>query len=265
LLTSSSQYPVPGIQLGNIFVGIQPSRGYDNDPSLNYHAPDLEPTHTYLAFYYWVRECFGADAIIHVGKHGNLEWLPGKSLALSENCYPEVAFGPMPHLYPFIVNDPGEGSQAKRRAQAVIIDHLTPPMTRAELYGALQKLENLIDEYYEAESLDPSRLVAIRDRIRDLVIQENLYKDLGIQNEEDIINFESLILNSLDGYLCELKEAQIRDGLHIFGQCPQGRQLTDLIVAIARIPNRHSPGITRALAEAWGLDFDPLTDNFTTP
>ncbi|WP_224312158.1 cobaltochelatase subunit CobN, partial [Trichormus variabilis] len=262
---TSSSFPIPGIQFGNVFVGIQPSRGYDIDPSLNYHAPDLEPTHAYLAFYYWVRESFGADAVVHMGKHGNLEWLPGKSLALSSNCYPEAVFGPMPHLYPFIVNDPGEGSQAKRRAQAVIIDHLTPPMTRAELYGALQKLENLVDEYYEAESLDPSRLGAIRDRIRDLVIQENLYKDLGIENEEDIVNFESLILNSLDGYLCELKEAQIRDGLHIFGQCPQGRQLRDLIVAIARIPNRHSPGITRALANTWGLDFDPLTDNFSTP
>jgi cobaltochelatase CobN len=256
--------PVPGIQLGNIFVGIQPARGYDIDPSLNYHAPDLVPTHAYLAFYYWVRECFGADAVVHVGKHGNLEWLPGKSLALSSNCYPEVAFGALPHLYPFIVNDPGEGSQAKRRAQAVIIDHLTPPMTRAELYGALQQLENLIDEYYEAESLDPSRLPAIRDRIRELIIQENLYLDLGIQNENDILKFESLILNFIGGYLCELKEAQIRDGLHIFGQCPQGRQLRDLIVAIARIPNRYSVGITRALAEDWGLDFDPLTTDFST-
>ncbi|MEH1925020.1 cobaltochelatase subunit CobN [Nostoc sp.] len=251
--------PVPGIQLGNIFVGIQPARGYDNDPSLNYHAPDLEPTHDYLAFYYWVRECFGADAVVHVGKHGNLEWLPGKSVALSSNCYPEVAFGALPHLYPFIVNDPGEGSQAKRRAQAVIIDHLTPPMTRAELYGSLQQLENLIDEYYEADSLDPSRLPVIRDRIHELVIKENLHLDLGIQNETEIFKSESLILNSIGGYLCELKEAQIRDGLHIFGQCPQGRQLRDLIVAIARIPNRHSPGITRAIAQDWGLDFDPLT------
>ncbi|MDZ7967216.1 MAG: cobaltochelatase subunit CobN, partial [Nostoc sp. DedSLP03] len=254
----SASFPVPGIQLGNIFVGIQPARGYDNDPSLNYHAPDLEPTHAYLAFYYWVRETFGADAVVHVGKHGNLEWLPGKSVALSSNCYPEVAFGALPHLYPFIVNDPGEGSQAKRRAQAVIIDHLTPPMTRAELYGSLQQLENLIDEYYEADSLDPSRLPVIRDRIHELVIKENLHQDLGIQNEE-ILNFEFLILNSIGGYLCELKEAQIRDGLHIFGQCPQGRQLRDLIVAIARIPNRHSSGITRAIAQDWGLDFDPLT------
>ncbi|ODG99798.1 cobaltochelatase subunit CobN, partial [Nostoc sp. KVJ20] len=257
----NAQCPIPisGIQLGNVFVGIQPARGYDNDPSLNYHAPDLEPTHAYLAFYYWVRETFGADAVVHVGKHGNLEWLPGKSVALSSNCYPEVAFGALPHLYPFIVNDPGEGSQAKRRAQAVIIDHLTPPMTRAELYGSLQQLENLIDEYYEADSLDPSRLPVIRDRIRELVIKENLHLDLGIQNETEIFNSESLVLNSIGGYLCELKEAQIRDGLHIFGQCPQGRQLRDLIVAIARIPNRHSPGITRAIAQDWGLDFDPLT------
>ncbi|MBD2649032.1 cobaltochelatase subunit CobN [Nostoc foliaceum] len=257
--------PVPGIQLGNIFVGIQPARGYDNDPSLNYHAPDLEPTHAYLAFYYWVRETFGADAVVHVGKHGNLEWLPGKSVALSSNCYPEVAFGALPHLYPFIVNDPGEGSQAKRRAQAVIIDHLTPPMTRAELYGSLQQLENLIDEYYEADSLDPSRLPVIRDRIHELVIKENLHLDLGIQNETEIFKSESLILNSIGGYLCELKEAQIRDGLHIFGQCPQGRQLRDLIVAIARIPNRHSSGITRAIAQDWGLDFDPLTADLSTP
>ncbi|MBS9393407.1 MAG: cobaltochelatase subunit CobN [Dolichospermum sp. LBC05a] len=260
-----SPFPISGIQFGNVFVGIQPSRGYDLDPSLNYHAPDLEPTHNYLAFYYWVRESFNADAIVHVGKHGNLEWLPGKSVALSNTCYPEIALGPMPHLYPFIVNDPGEGSQAKRRAQAVIIDHLTPPMTRAQLYGPLQQVENLIDEYYEAESLDPSRLPTIRDRIQELVIKENLYKDLGITNPKDITNFETLILNSLDGYLCELKEAQIRDGLHIFGQCPQGTQLRDLIIAIARIPNRHYIGITRAIAKQWQIDIDPLTDNLSTP
>jgi cobaltochelatase CobN len=257
-------FPVAGLRLGNIFVGIQPSRGYDVDPSLNYHAPDLVPTHDYLAFYYWVRECFDADAVVHVGKHGNLEWLPGKSVALSNECYPEVAFGALPHFYPFIVNDPGEGSQAKRRAQAVILDHLTPPMTRAELYGALQQLENLVDEYYEAESLNPSRLPEIRDRIRELVIAENLHQDLGITETTDILKFESVILNFIGGYLCELKEAQIRDGLHIFGQCPQGRQLRDLIVAIARIPNRYSIGITRAIASDWGLDFDPLTTDFHT-
>ncbi|MGI2909118.1 cobaltochelatase subunit CobN, partial [Tolypothrix sp. VBCCA 56010] len=257
----SPSFPIPGIQLGNVFVGVQPARGYDIDPSLNYHAPDLEPTDGYLAFYYWVRKCFAADAVVHVGKHGNLEWLPGKSVALSDSCYPEVALGALPHLYPFIVNDPGEGSQAKRRAQAVIIDHLTPPMTRAELYGSLQELENLIDEYYEAESLDPSRLPTICDRITQLILQENLHHDFQVrQNQESsVLPFDFSLLPSIDGYLCELKEAQIRDGLHIFGKCPDGRQLRDLIVAIARTPNRHHIGFTRAIAEDLGLDFDPLT------
>ncbi len=273
--TVSSRLPISGIQLGNVFVGIQPSRGYDIDPSLNYHAPDLEPTHTYLAFYYWLRQHFGTQAVVHVGKHGNLEWLPGKSVALSDKCYPEVALGAMPHFYPFIVNDPGEGSQAKRRSQAVIIDHLTPPMTRAELYGSLQKLEALIDEYYEAQSLDPTRLSVIRDRITKLILQENLHQDLGLeipqtatstlkspppyQGEETM----QTILTCIDGYLCELKEAQIRDGLHIFGQCPEGRQLRDLIVAIARHPSQGRMGLTRALAQDLGLDFDPLTADWS--
>ncbi|GAB1541881.1 cobaltochelatase subunit CobN [Scytonema sp. NUACC21] len=253
-------FPVPGIQFGHVFVGIQPARGYDIDPSLNYHAPDLEPTHAYLAFYYWIKECFGADAVIHVGKHGNLEWLPGKSVALSRDCYPEVALGSLPHLYPFIVNDPGEGSQAKRRAQAVIVDHLTPPLTRAELYGGLHELENLIDEYYEAESLDPNRLPMVCDRIQNLVARENLHLDLRLP---DSLLLMANSISKIDGYLCELKEAQIRDGLHIFGQCPQGQQLRDLIVAIARHSNRHHIGLTRALAQDWGLDFDPLTSDFS--
>ena len=249
---------IPGIQLGNIFIGIQPSRGYDRDPSLNYHAPDLEPTHEYLAYYHWLRSCFGVQAIVHVGKHGNLEWLPGKSLALSANCYPEVALQTIPNIYPFIVNDPGEGSQAKRRSQAVIIDHLTPPLTRAELYGGLEKLEALIDEYYEAQSLDPTRLKIISDRITKLVRQEKLDEDLGI-NPTDTQSLTQF-LTIADGYLCELKEAQIRDGLHIFGQCPQGEQLRDLIIAIARSPSYGRIGLTQALAQDFGLDFDPLLD-----
>ncbi|MEG3898662.1 MULTISPECIES: cobaltochelatase subunit CobN [unclassified Microcoleus] len=254
-------FPIPGIQFGNVFVGIQPSRGYEIDPSLNYHAPDLEPTHNYLAYYYWLREKLGIDAIIHAGKHGNLEWLPGKSIALSNKCYPEVALGAMPNFYPFIVNDPGEGSQAKRRSQAVIIDHLTPPMTRAELYGPLQQLETLIDEYCEAQSLDPSRLPMIRDRILALTNKENLDKDLGIQlNKSEFTEF----ITRTDGYLCELKESQIRDGLHIFGQCPEGRQLRDLIIAIARHPTNARSGLTRALAKDLDLDFDPLTADPTS-
>ncbi|MBP0004170.1 MAG: cobaltochelatase subunit CobN [Cyanobacteria bacterium SBC] len=252
---AKTDFAISGVQLGNIFVGIQPSRGYDRDPSLNYHAPDLEPTHDYLAFYFWLRERFKVQSIVHVGKHGNLEWLPGKSVALSEACYPEVAFGALPHFYPFIVNDPGEGSQAKRRAQAVILDHLTPPMTRAELYGKLQSLEGLVDEYYEAENLNPSRLSSIGERIQNLVKVENLHRDLGVAEDLD----ETELMTQLDGYLCELKEAQIRDGLHIFGKCPQSEQLRDLVVSIARCPGGERLGLTRSIAEDWGLEFNPLT------
>jgi cobaltochelatase CobN len=261
-------YPIPGIQFGNVFVGIQPARGYDKDPNLNYHAPDLVPPHQYVAFYHWIKANFSANAIVHVGKHGNLEWLPGKSVALSENCYPEAVFGAMPHLYPFIVNDPGEGSQAKRRTQAVILDHLTPPMTRAELYGSLNQLEGLIDEYYEAQTLDPQRMPVIRDRLIALIQKEHLHETLGIQipSQEGYpqggVGSDAILtqfLNTADGYLCELKEAQIRDGLHIFGQCPQNTQLRDLVVAIARNPNANRLGLTRAIALDWELDFDPLT------
>ncbi|MGF1459817.1 MAG: cobaltochelatase subunit CobN [Leptolyngbyaceae cyanobacterium] len=276
-LTTAS-WPIAGLQFGNVFVGIQPSRGYDRDPSLNYHAPDLVPTHAYLAFYGWLRQTFQVQAVVHMGKHGNLEWLPGKGVGLSADCYPEVALGPMPHLYPFIVNDPGEGAQAKRRAQAVIIDHLTPPLTRAELYGPLQQLEGWVDEYYEAQSLDPTRLVPLRDRILTLLQTTHLWQDLApaipqIQSSMTATDLSSppsdttftTWLPLVDGYLCELKEAQIRDGLHIFGRCPQGRQLRDLVVAIARHPSRDRLGLSRAIAQAWQLDFDPLTDELGEP
>ena len=213
-LTQSAQtppsLPISGIQFGNVFVGIQPSRGYDIDPTLNYHAPDLEPTHAYMGFYCWLRSHFQAQAIVHVGKHGNLEWLPGKGIALSQDCYPEAAFGPLPHFYPFIVNDPGEGAQAKRRAQAVILDHLTPPMTRAELYGPLQQLESLVDEYYEAQNLDPSRLRIISPKIVELLKSTELQQDLSLSVEQTSTDLQTW-LPQIDCYLCELKEAQIRD------------------------------------------------------
>jgi len=252
--------PIPGLQLGNIFVGIQPSRGYDLDPSFNYHAPDLEPPPHYLAFYFWLRFHFNSQAIIHVGKHGNLEWLPGKSIALSSHCYPEVILSAVPNLYPFIVNDPGEGAQAKRRTHAVILDHLTPPLTRAELYGSLERLEMLVDEYYEAQGLDPQRLPIIRDHITALIQSANLTTELNLplgQAASPLFDFSTLLTHT-DAYLCELKEAQIRDGLHIFGSCPPHGQLRDLIIAIARHPSPHRMGLTRAIARERGLDFDPL-------
>lgn len=258
----TADLPIAGNCWGNIFVGVQPSRGYDRDPSLNYHAPDLEPTPEYLAFYFWLRYVFGADAIVHVGKHGNLEWLPGKSIALSDTCFPEVALGPVPHFYPFIVNDPGEGAQAKRRAQAVILDHLTPPLTRAELYGGLETLSHYIEEYYAAEQFDRPRLRVLQQQIEALVKELDLDQEVAAPNPEETW---TAWLARTDGYLCDLRDAQIRDGLHILGQCPQGRQLRDLIIAIARSPSTQHRGLTRALAMDQGVDLDPLTADPTAP
>jgi len=252
------------LQFGNVVVGVQPARGYNIDPTDSYHSPDLVPPHNYLAFYFWLRHQFRADAIVHMGKHGNLEWLPGKSLALSEKCFPEAALGPLPHIYPFIVNDPGEGTQAKRRAQAVIIDHLTPPLTRAESYGPLRDLESLVDEYYEAAGVDPRRINHLRDEILALTSATGIAQDAGLSGHD-----EESDLAKLDSWLCELKEAQIRDGLHIFGQSPKGRLERDLLQALLRVPRGDGKGgnasLQRALAADLGLEFDPLDCDMAAP
>ncbi len=248
-----------GIKLfGNIAVGIQPARGYNIDPKDTYHDPALVPPHGYLAFYMWLREVFGAHAVVHNGKHGNLEWLPGKALALSKECYPEAVLGPLPNIYPFIVNDPGEGTQAKRRTSAVIIDHLTPPLTRAETYGPLKDLEALIDEFYLASGLDQRRVDMLREHILDLTRSTGLDEDAGVKGLED-----EEALQQIDNYICELKEAQIRDGLHILGESPVGRLQTDLLVALARVPRNlgeeGDASLIRALAKDLGFSgFDPL-------
>ncbi len=250
-------------RFGNVVVGLQPARGYNIDPTETYHSPDLVPPHNYLAFYHWLRHHWGADAIVHVGKHGNLEWLPGKALALDATSWPEITLGPTPHVYPFIVNDPGEGTQAKRRAAGVIVDHLTPPLTRAETYGPLRDLEALVDEYYEAAGVDPRRIDHLRREILSLSDVTGLSKDAGFTGEQDTD------LAKLDAYLCELKEAQIRDGLHIFGQSPSGQQETDLAIALARIPRGDGKGanasLLRALAVDLVLTIDPLDCDMAAP
>ncbi len=250
-------FPVRGLRFGRVLLLIQPERGYDRDPSLSYHSPDLPPTHAYLAQYLWLRQGFGAQAVVHVGKHGNLEWLPGKGLGLSQDCFPEWALGPLPHLYPFIVNDPGEGSQAKRRAQAVILDHLTPPLGRAGLHGDLQGLEALLDEYWEARQLGSARAPLLRERLG----QRLLELQLPASAQPDLDGQ----LEAADGYLCELKEAQIRLGLHTFGTLPAPARLAELLLCLARAPQAGVPGLTQALALDLGLDLDPWSDPEEAP
>jgi cobaltochelatase CobN len=218
-----------------------------------YHSPDLPPTHHYLAYYRWIRDEFGAHTVLHMGKHGNLEWLPGKANALSSSCYPEIMLSHLPNFYPYIINNPGEGSQAKRRAHAVIVDHLIPPMTRAETYDDLARLEQLLDEYYRMAALDPSKLPLVTRQIWSLVSKNNLERDLNVERCPEAGEFEGF-LQQIDGYLCELGDAQIRDGLHIFGQPPVDEQRVNLILAMTRLHNGDVPSLRSGIARARGID-----------
>ena len=257
-------FGIPGFRCGNIAVLIQPARGYNIDPKATYHDPALVPPHAYLAFYAWLADEFRADAVIDLGKHGNLEWLPGKALALSAECFPEAALGPLPHLYPFIVNDPGEGTQAKRRAQAVIVDHLTPPLTRADSYGEPAELERLIDEYYDAARGDPRRIAPLAAEILERARAAGIDRDCGIAPSDE----RQRCFEETRRVLCELKEMQIRDGLHVFGTSPERELLDSLLLAIARARRGSEPrdaSLLRALAGDLDLGIDPLTAELAEP
>ncbi|WP_148282956.1 cobaltochelatase subunit CobN [Pseudogulbenkiania sp. NH8B] len=371
-----------GLEFGNAFVALQPPRGYGMDPDAIYHTPDLPPTHHYYALYCWLRDDWKADAIVHVGKHGTLEWLPGKGVGVSEHCFPDALLGDLPMFYPFILNDPGEGSQAKRRAHSVIIDHLTPPMTTADTYGPLAQLTQLVDEYYQVEMLDPAKLPLLQQQIWDLIKEAKLDSDLAAMlghdhdhghahehhdhhghehghhehdhdhhehahphaaatpaskyrmqpvkpamkqtgaaasvggqyrptaakphshghdhhhghghdhhhhghhdhdhhdhdhhhewdatlNEDGVpltlAKMEGVdvahLIEDIDGYLCELGAAQIRDGLHILGKVPQGEALVDMVCALVRLPNLAIPSLPASIAAALGMDWNGLQDD----
>ncbi len=221
------------LRAGNVVLLIQPPRGFGENPVAIYHDPDLAPSHHYLAAYRWVAHGFGAHAVVHLGKHGSMEWLPGKNAALSASCGSDAAIANLPLIYPFLVNDPGEGAQAKRRAHATIVDHLVPPMARAESYGDIARLEQLLDEYGNIAAMDPAKLPAMRAQIWTLMQAAQMHQDLGLDERPDDDEFDDFILH-VDGWLCEVKDAQIRDGLHVLGQAPVGEARVNLVLAILR-------------------------------
>ncbi len=273
-----------GLELGNLFLALQPPRGYDMDPNQIYHRPDLPPPHNYLALYRWLRHVWQADAVVHMGKHGTLEWLPGKSVGLSEACFPDVILEDLPLVYPFIINDPGEGSQAKRRAHATIVDHMTPPMTSAGAYGALAELAQLADEYYAAEQLDPTKLPILQRQIWEIIERDRLDDDLKYILRADHGDHShdwdgsylddgtptalgemqgaqvAHLLEDIEGYLCELTGAQIRDGLHILGTVPEGEQLVETMYHLVKLPNADVPSLPDAAARIAGEDWLQLQE-----
>jgi cobaltochelatase CobN len=247
------------LRFGNIVIMIQPPRGFGENPIAIYHDPDLPPSHHYLAAYRWLDRTFGADAIVHLGKHGTMEWLPGKGLGLSAGCAPDAVLGELPLVYPFIVNDPGEGTQAKRRGHATVVDHLVPPMARADSYGDLAKLEQLLDEYALINDLDPAKAPAVRSQIWTLVRAAELHHDLHVDEQPADDGFDAFVLH-VDGWLCEIKDVQIRDGLHILGSGPAGEAQVNLVLAVLRSAQVWGgvgaalPGLRAALAASFGLD-----------
>ena len=247
-----SGFRLPIMLFGNAAIGVQPARGYNIDPKATYHAPDLVPPHNYFGFYLWLRDVWGMDATVHYGKHGNLEWLPGKALALSDGCYPEAVLGAMPLIYPFIVNDPGEGAQAKRRMSAVVLDHLTPPLTQADSHGVMARIESLMDEYFEAAGMDKNRSAALLSDILEQAERAGITADCGIAKDD--APDEKLL--KLDNFLCDLKELQIRDGLHVFGQNPNAAQAGELLAQILRTPRGDGDGANASLLRALARDLE---------
>jgi cobaltochelatase CobN len=263
LYTDERGIYLAALRFGNVVLMIQPPRGFGENPVAIYHDPDLPPSHHYLAAYRWLDTEFGADAVVHLGKHGTLEWLPGKGLGLSREDAPDAVLRDLPLVYPFIVNDPGEGTQAKRRGHATVVDHLVPPMARADTYGDMAKLEQLLDEYATVQALDPTKLPAIRAQIWTLIQSAQLHHDLHTDQMPGEDDFDEFILH-VDGYLCEIKDSQIRDGLHILGAAPADEARSNLVLAILRANQVWGgrqgavPGLRAVLAARYGLDEQAL-------
>jgi cobaltochelatase CobN len=263
LYVADGELYVAALRFGNVALLIQPPRGFGENPVAIYHDPNLPPSHQYLAAYRWLAEDFRADAVVHLGKHGTLEWLPGKGLGLAAECAPDAVLGDLPLVYPFIVNDPGEGTQAKRRGHAVVVDHMIPPMARADTYGDLAKLEQLLDEYATVQALDPDKLPTLRAQIWSLVTSAELHHDLHTEAQPGADDFDDFVMH-IDGYLCEIKDVQIRDGLHILGRAPQDEELVNDVLAVLRARQVFGgrvgalPGLRSALAAHFGLDEQEL-------
>jgi len=279
---------LPGLRFGNVFVAIQPPRGYGMDKTAIMHKPDLPPPYPYHALYRWLAEPsgdggFGADAIVQMGKHGSLEWLPGKGIGLADDCYPDLFLGDLPVVYPFIIDGPGEGAAAKRRIHATIIDHLPPALTTAEAYGDLDQLDRLVDEYYLIERTDPAKLPVLQKQIWDLLRSAHLDTELeallnadaaedhvhewDVREHADGVPYSISDLSGTDfahlveavhTYTHEVGTAPLREGFHTLGLPPEGEALIDTLLMLVRLRNGSTPSLREALARVYAVDVDAV-------
>jgi cobaltochelatase CobN len=258
IFTYNGNLLVAGILNGNIYIGLQPPRGYLDTPSSSlYHSPDITMPHHYHAYYRWIRDVFKANVVMHIGTHGSLEWLPGKSVGLSASCQSDIAISDLPNVYPYVITNPGEGTQAKRRSYCCIIEHLVPVMHNADAYEELAKLEVQLQEYYHAKTVDPNKLPVYRSLIWENVVAVNLDKDLNVTQDAAFADFDDF-LEQLHGYINELSDAQIRDGMHILGEAPKDERLDEFLVTLTRLNNGAVPSLRESLAELKGYDYEDL-------
>lgn len=256
-MTVEEKILIPGIFNGNLFIGLQPPRAMDEKAEEAYHSTDIVCPHQYLAFYRYLEEIYGADIVVHVGTHGTIEWLPGKEIGLSSSCYPDLAIGNLPHIYPYIIDVPGEGVQAKRRTGAVILDHCIPSMTESGVYGILESLDEQIDAYYHAKTADFGKLKTLEDSIWADVLEGNFDTDLSV-TEEDFRKNPEKIIEKLHLWIMDIKSMKIKDGLHIFGKIPPKERFWNLARMLVSIGNGEIPSLLEGIAQQEKIDLEEL-------
>lgn len=258
-MTVEDELLVPGIINGNVFIGLQPPRALEEQAEASYHSTDLVCPHQYLAFYKWIEQVFGANVIVHVGTHGTIEWLPGKEIAMSKDCYPDIAIGCLPHLYPYNIAVTGEGMQAKRRTSAVLIGHLIPSMQESGTYGELEAIDDKVDEYYHMLQAQPGKLTELTEEIWELAVKLSLHMDLSQEEKPGPEEMQEFI-ERLHLWISKLKCSQVRDGLHVLGEVPRGELFQNLCRLLVRVPNGNVPSIRQAMGVFYGVDSDELMD-----
>ncbi|WP_373483075.1 cobaltochelatase subunit CobN [Acetobacterium sp.] len=252
-----NQLLVPGILNGNVFIGLQPPRAFEDKAEEMYHSTDMPCPHQYIGVYNWVEKIFEADVIIHVGTHGTIEWLPGKEVGLSKNCYSDICIGTIPHLYSYIINAPGEGTQAKRRTYATLLDYMVPSMFEAGVYDELAEMDELMKQYYHIQSADPKKLPIIQQEIRELAIKMNLHDDIGITAEQMETDIDGCI-HEFHSWVTNVQACDIYDGFHIFGMVPKGDKFRNMLKMLVRNRNGSVPSLRDGVCDLLGWDHEVL-------
>ncbi len=250
ILADDEDVLIPGITFGKIFLGFQPPRGYFEDPSKTYHDTGIAPHHQYLAYYLWLQKEFQADLLVHFGTHGTLEFLPGKQVALSENCYPDLLIGDIPHAYYYTCSNPSESSIARRRSHATTVDYMTPPMIVSNLYGRLFEMETEIHNYFQQKEQSPAQAKAIKEKILEMAKEENLAD----------IEAADIDINELYDSLTEMKGTLMTKGVHVLGNSFKDEELADYVMGIVRFDKGETLSLHRLVSEAEGIDWEDARD-----